>query len=31
VTGVVYLGSDTRYHVELDAGGELVVTQQNRR
>jgi putative spermidine/putrescine transport system ATP-binding protein len=26
---VVYLGSDTRYHVALDAGGELVVTQQN--
>jgi putative spermidine/putrescine transport system ATP-binding protein len=29
VAGVVYLGSDTRYHVALDAGGELVVTQQN--
>jgi len=29
VRGVVYLGSDTRYHVALDAGGELVVTQQN--
>jgi putative spermidine/putrescine transport system ATP-binding protein len=26
---VVYLGPDTRYHVVLDAGGELVVTQQN--
>jgi putative spermidine/putrescine transport system ATP-binding protein len=26
---VVYLGADTRYHVSLDAGGELVVTQQN--
>jgi putative spermidine/putrescine transport system ATP-binding protein len=26
---VVYLGADTRYHVTLDAGGELVVTQQN--
>ncbi|MGZ6256779.1 MAG: ABC transporter ATP-binding protein [Candidatus Limnocylindria bacterium] len=26
---VVYLGSDTRYIVALDAGGELVVTQQN--
>jgi putative spermidine/putrescine transport system ATP-binding protein len=26
---VVYLGSDTRYVVALDAGGELVVTQQN--
>jgi len=26
---VVYLGSETRYHVALDAGGELVVTQQN--
>jgi putative spermidine/putrescine transport system ATP-binding protein len=25
----VYLGPDTRYHVALDAGGELVVTQQN--
>jgi putative spermidine/putrescine transport system ATP-binding protein len=26
---VVYLGSETRYHVALDAGSELVVTQQN--
>jgi putative spermidine/putrescine transport system ATP-binding protein len=26
---VVYLGPDTRYIVALDAGGELVVTQQN--
>jgi putative spermidine/putrescine transport system ATP-binding protein len=26
---VVYLGSDTRYIVALDAGAELVVTQQN--
>jgi putative spermidine/putrescine transport system ATP-binding protein len=26
---VVYLGPDTRYHVALDAGSELVVTQQN--
>jgi putative spermidine/putrescine transport system ATP-binding protein len=26
---VVYLGPDTRYHVTLDAGGALVVTQQN--
>ena len=26
---VVYLGPDTRYVVRLDAGGELVVTQQN--
>ena len=26
---VVYLGPDTRYHVALDAGGSLVVTQQN--
>jgi putative spermidine/putrescine transport system ATP-binding protein len=29
VREVVYLGSDTRYIVVLDAGGELVVTQQN--
>jgi putative spermidine/putrescine transport system ATP-binding protein len=29
VASVVYLGSDTRYHVALDAGGELVVTEQN--
>ncbi len=29
VRDVVYLGSDTRYVVALDAGGELVVTQQN--
>ena len=26
---VVYLGPDTRYHVTLDAGAALVVTQQN--
>jgi ABC-type Fe3+/spermidine/putrescine transport system ATPase subunit len=26
---VVYLGPDTRYHVALDAGAALVVTQQN--
>ncbi len=26
---VIYLGPDTRYIVSLDAGGELVVTQQN--
>jgi putative spermidine/putrescine transport system ATP-binding protein len=26
---VVYLGPDTRYIVDLDAGGRLVVTQQN--
>jgi putative spermidine/putrescine transport system ATP-binding protein len=26
---VVYLGSETRYHVALEAGSELVVTQQN--
>ncbi|HEY4190673.1 MAG TPA: ABC transporter ATP-binding protein [Candidatus Limnocylindrales bacterium] len=29
IRSVVYLGSDTRFHVALDAGGELVVTQQN--
>ena len=29
IRSVVYLGSDTRYHVALDAGTELVVTQQN--
>jgi putative spermidine/putrescine transport system ATP-binding protein len=29
ITDVVYLGPDTRYLVALDAGGELVVTQQN--
>jgi putative spermidine/putrescine transport system ATP-binding protein len=29
VREVVYLGSDTRYFVGLDVGGELVVTQQN--
>jgi putative spermidine/putrescine transport system ATP-binding protein len=29
IRSVVYLGSDTRYHVALDAGAELVVTQQN--
>ena len=29
ISEVVYLGADTRYIVALDAGGELVVTQQN--
>jgi putative spermidine/putrescine transport system ATP-binding protein len=29
VRGVVYLGPETRYVVTLDAGAELVVTQQN--
>jgi putative spermidine/putrescine transport system ATP-binding protein len=29
IRSVVYLGSDTRYVVALDAGGDLVVTQQN--
>jgi putative spermidine/putrescine transport system ATP-binding protein len=29
IRNVVYLGSETRYVVALDAGGELVVTQQN--
>ena len=29
VREVVYVGPDTRYIVELDSGGELVVTQQN--
>jgi putative spermidine/putrescine transport system ATP-binding protein len=29
ITNVVYLGSDTRYHVALDAGADVVVTEQN--
>ena len=29
IVSVVYLGPDTRYIVELDAGARLVVTQQN--
>lgn len=29
ISNVVYLGPDTRYFVALDAGSELVVTQQN--
>ncbi|HEX5579889.1 MAG TPA: TOBE domain-containing protein, partial [Candidatus Limnocylindria bacterium] len=29
VREVIYLGPDTRFVVRLDAGGELVVTQQN--
>jgi putative spermidine/putrescine transport system ATP-binding protein len=29
VAEVIYLGSTTRYVVDLDAGGQLVVTQQN--
>ena len=31
IRDVVYLGPDTRYVVALDAGAELVVTQQNLR
>jgi putative spermidine/putrescine transport system ATP-binding protein len=31
IRSVVYLGPDTRYVVELDAGSDLVVTQQNLR
>jgi putative spermidine/putrescine transport system ATP-binding protein len=30
VRDVVYLGSDTRFHVALDAGGELIVDRQNQ-
>jgi putative spermidine/putrescine transport system ATP-binding protein len=30
IQDVVYLGPDTRYFVQLDAGARLVVTQQNR-
>ena len=29
IRDVVYLGALTRYRIDLDAGGELVVTQQN--
>jgi len=29
IRNVVYLGSDTRYHVTLDAGAEVTVTEQN--
>ena len=29
IRNVVYLGSDTRYHVALDAGADVVVTEQN--
>jgi putative spermidine/putrescine transport system ATP-binding protein len=29
IGAVVYVGSVTRYHVELDAGGELIVVSQN--
>jgi putative spermidine/putrescine transport system ATP-binding protein len=29
VRDVVYLGSDTKYHVTLDVGGELAVIKQN--
>jgi putative spermidine/putrescine transport system ATP-binding protein len=31
IRSVVYLGPDTRYVVALDAGSDLVVTQQNLR
>ena len=29
VTDVRFLGADTRFRVALDAGGELIATQQN--
>ena len=29
IRDVVYVGMVTRYHVELDAGGELTVVSQN--
>jgi putative spermidine/putrescine transport system ATP-binding protein len=29
IRAVVYAGAITRYHVELDAGGELAVVRQN--
>jgi putative spermidine/putrescine transport system ATP-binding protein len=29
ISDVIYVGPDTRYHVALDAGPELMVTQQN--
>ncbi len=29
IRNVIYLGADTRYHVALDAGAEVVVTEQN--
>ena len=29
IRDVVYVGSVTRYHVELDGGGELTVVSQN--
>jgi putative spermidine/putrescine transport system ATP-binding protein len=29
IAAVQYLGSDTRFHVDLDAGAQLIVTQQN--
>jgi putative spermidine/putrescine transport system ATP-binding protein len=29
IASVVYLGSETRYYVTLDGGGELIVAQQN--
>ena len=28
---VVYFGTDTHYHVRLDAGGQFIVRQQNAR
>jgi spermidine/putrescine transport system ATP-binding protein len=28
---VVYFGTDTHFHVQLDGGSEFVVRQQNRR
>lgn len=31
LSNIVYFGTDTHYHVELDTGGEFIVRQQNLR
>ncbi len=31
VANIVYFGTDTRYHVALDGGGEFIVRRQNDR
>ena len=31
LSNIVYFGTDTHYHVELDSGGEFIVRHQNSR
>jgi spermidine/putrescine transport system ATP-binding protein len=30
LSNVVYVGTDTHYHIDLDSGGQFIVRQQNQ-